>query len=185
MVLQHRAERRDFGQQHGTPLLLHGDTTHDPFPPCSLSLGSISQPRKKKKKWQHSKTSRTQRLPSPQTIGLGSKWSPCQCINAKATDWHTTRPKDWLTAMWSARDSMPGGTKLSHGEAETSPRVQVWTRTVSGKRKFPKPLHTHSGRLIPQAIKSKQIHPSHSLNQVQKTSLRHIQSTQKRDRTFF
>lgn len=47
------------------------------------------------------------------------------------------------------------GTKMSSGKAEKSPQVQVRTRAVLGKRKFPKHLHTHSGLLLSQSHRVK------------------------------
>ena len=60
------------------------------------------------------------------------------------------------------------GTKMSNGKAEKSPQVRVWTRAVLGKRKFPNIFTLIQVSLYPKAIKSKQIHPSQSLNKVQK-----------------
>ena len=98
------------------------------------------------------KNDNTSKIPGPYSSfpkvkGLNSKWSPIQWINSRARDWQTTIPEDLLDSLWSTLGEMQG---VQRWVMERQAQVQVWTRVILSKCKFPKHLHTHSCLLIPQ-----------------------------------
>lgn len=67
--------------------------------PSLFSALRVNFPPHKKKTWQHLKTSRTLKLPSPNATALSSKWSPIWQINSRAIGWQTTK----LQTYWNLK----------------------------------------------------------------------------------
>lgn len=133
-------------------LLLKGGHHVQHLPSLFSELRVNFSAHKEKKKWQHIKTSRTLKLPSPKPQVLTANWAQFNLfIQLKGYRLANNQTWRFIGCLMINIRLDTRGTKMSNGKAEKSPQVQVRIRAVWGKRKFPKHLHTHSGLLLPQS----------------------------------